>query len=81
MESEREKTVSEIKKADTNNPEAVEVAANRALSNTEITLPHTNEVPQVINEATTASDDEDDEDFNINVANNTKTKVDAEEAV
>ena len=74
-------TVSSIQEDDTDNPASVGAASAFALTNYDITLLHHNEVPQVINEATTASDDEDDEDFNINVANNTKTKVDAEEAV
>ena len=54
-----EYTVSEIQEADTDNPAAVEASSARALANSDITLLHPNEVPQVINEAPAVSDDDD----------------------
>ena len=87
---EREQTVSAIQESDTDNPSAVESAATGAFTNTDINLLHTNEVPQVMNEAPVVSDDEDDDDFYENYIifdviieeeNNTETQVDAKEAV
>ena len=46
----------------------------RALANTDITLPHPNEVPQVMNEAPEVSDNEYDKDFDINKDRNTDTQ-------
>ena len=56
-------------------------ASARAVSNSDITLPHPNKLPKIMNEAPAVSDDEDDEDFDIDEADNTKIQVDAEEAV
>ena len=87
---EREHTVSAIQEADTDNPAAVESAAAGALTNTDITLPHPNEVQQVMNEAPVVYDDKDYDNFDendiifdviIDKANNTDTQVDAEESV
>ena len=79
MESEQD--ISAIQESDTYNPVAVEAASTRILANADITLPHPNEVPQVMNEAPAVSDDEDDKDFDINKSEITKTQVDADEAV
>ena len=90
MELEHEQTVSVIQEADTDNPAVVESSAAGALTNTDITLPHPNEVPKVMNEAPVVSDDEDDDEFDdndiifdviIEEENKTETKVDAEESV
>ena len=76
-----EQSVSEIQEANTDNPAAVEESAARALANPDITFPHPKEVPQVMNEAPEVSHDEDDEEFDINKAENTKTQVDDKEPV
>ena len=59
----------------------MEAYAACALENTDITLPNPNEVQQVMNEEPEVYDYEDDKEFDINKAKNTKTQVDAEEAV
>ena len=59
----------------------MESASARALANADITFPHPNEVPQVMNEAPEVSDDEYEKDYDINESDNTETQVDAEEAV
>ena len=83
-------TMPEIQGDDTDNPSAVEAAAACALSNTDITLLHPNEVQQVMNKAQAVSDYEDDNDFDendiifhiiINEAKNTKIQFDAKEAL
>ena len=85
-----EHTVYKIQEADTDNPEATEAAAARALKNSENNLTHPNKVPQVINEALELYDDEYDDDFDdndiifdaiIDEANNTETQVNDEEYV
>ena len=73
--------MSAIQEADTENPAAAEESATDALANTEINFSHPNKVPQVMNEVPSVSDDEDDEEFDINKADNTEKKVNAEEAV
>ena len=68
----------------------MESAAARALAKADINFPHPNEVPQVMNEAPSVYDDEDDDNFYDNdiifdvviyESENTKTQVDAEEAI
>ena len=65
MELDGEQTVSEIQEADTDKQESLEAATACALVKSDITFPHTNEVPQVMNEIPAVSDNEDDEDFDI----------------
>ena len=90
MELYLEGTLPAIQEADTDNPSAVEAAATRVLSNSDITFPHHNQVQQVINESLSVSDDEDDSYFDnndsicdviIGEAKNTETQIDAERAV
>ena len=59
MELDCKQTVSEVQKSNIENPSAVEASSTRALANSDITLLHPNEVPQVINEAPAVSDDDD----------------------
>ena len=81
VELEREQTVSEIQEDDADKPAALEAYDARALKNSDITFPHPNKLPQVMNEAPAVSDDEYDKDFDIDKADNNETQVDAEEAV
>ena len=73
--------MSVIQEADTDNPAPVEAAAPSSLANTDITLPRANKVTQVMNEAPEVYDDEYDEIFHIDDAENTKTKINSDEAV
>ena len=73
--------MSVIQEADTDNPAPVESDAPISLANTYITLPHTNKVTQVINEAPEVSGGEYDESFDIDDSENTKTKINSDETV